>query len=38
MGASVIMQGWIGESIRFFYVDVQPMLKVMMECGSGRGR
>jgi hypothetical protein len=25
-------------AIRFFYVDVQPMLKVMMECGSGRGR
>jgi catechol 2,3-dioxygenase-like lactoylglutathione lyase family enzyme len=35
LGAPVIMEGRIGESIRFFYVDTQPMLKVIMESGSG---
>lgn len=35
IGAPVIMEGRIGESIRFFYVDTQPMLKVIMESGSG---
>ncbi len=35
IGAPVIMEGRIGESIRFFYVDAQPTLKVIMESGSG---
>ena len=35
LGAPVIMEGRIGESIRFFYVDAQPTLKVILESGSG---
>ena len=35
MGAPVMMEGRIGDGIRFFYVDTQPMLKVIMESGSG---
>jgi methylmalonyl-CoA/ethylmalonyl-CoA epimerase len=35
LGAPVIMEGRIGDSIRFFYVDAQPTLKVILESGSG---
>jgi hypothetical protein len=35
LGAPVIMEGRIGDSIRFFYIDAQPTLKVILESGSG---
>ena len=35
LGAPVIMEGRIGDSIRYFYVDAQPTLKVILESGSG---
>jgi hypothetical protein len=35
MGAGVMMGGRIGESIEFFYLDTEPILKVIIESGSG---
>lgn len=34
-GSEVLMEGRIGETIEFFYVDTQPALKVILESGSG---
>ena len=34
-GAEVLMGGRIGETIQFWYVDTEPMLKVIFESGSG---
>lgn len=35
IGAPVLMEGRIGETIHFWYVDTQPMLKVIFESGTG---
>ena len=35
MGAEVLMGGRIGETIEFYYLDTEPMLKVIIESGSG---
>jgi methylmalonyl-CoA/ethylmalonyl-CoA epimerase len=35
MGADVMMGGRIGETIEFYYLDTEPMLKVIIESGSG---
>lgn len=35
MGASVLMEGRIGETIHFFYLDTEPLLKVILESGTG---
>jgi methylmalonyl-CoA/ethylmalonyl-CoA epimerase len=35
MGAKVLMGGRIGETIEFYYLDTEPMLKVIIESGSG---
>jgi methylmalonyl-CoA/ethylmalonyl-CoA epimerase len=35
MGADVLMGGRIGESIEFYYLDTEPLLKVIIESGSG---
>ncbi len=35
MGASVLMGGRIGETIEYFYLDTEPMLKIIIESGSG---
>jgi hypothetical protein len=35
MGASVLMGGRIGETIQFYYLDTEPLLKVIIESGSG---
>jgi methylmalonyl-CoA/ethylmalonyl-CoA epimerase len=35
MGADVMMGGRIGETIEFFYLDTEPMLKIIIESGSG---
>jgi methylmalonyl-CoA/ethylmalonyl-CoA epimerase len=34
-GARVLMSGRIGESIEFYYLDTAPMLKFVLESGSG---
>ena len=34
-GAEVLMSGRIGESIEFYYLDTAPMLKFVLESGSG---
>src|SRR6476620_10912465 len=34
-GAEILMGGRIGESIEFYYLDTSPMLKFVMESGSG---
>jgi methylmalonyl-CoA/ethylmalonyl-CoA epimerase len=34
-GADVLMYGRIGESIEFYYLDTEPLLKFVMESGSG---
>jgi len=34
-GASVLMGGRIGETIEFYYLDTAPMLKFVLESGSG---
>jgi methylmalonyl-CoA/ethylmalonyl-CoA epimerase len=34
-GAGVLMGGRIGESIEFYYLDTAPMLKFVLESGSG---
>jgi methylmalonyl-CoA/ethylmalonyl-CoA epimerase len=35
LGASVLMEGRIGETIHFYYLDTEPLLKVIMESGTG---
>lgn len=35
MGAGVMMGGRIGESIEYYYLDTEPLLKVIIESGSG---
>ena len=35
LGADVLMEGRIGESIHFFYLDTGPLLKVIFESGTG---
>ncbi|MEA2606522.1 MAG: methylmalonyl-CoA/ethylmalonyl-CoA epimerase [Chloroflexota bacterium] len=34
-GAMVLMGGRIGETIEFYYLDTEPMLKFVLESGSG---
>jgi len=34
-GAEVLMSGRIGESIQFYYLNTAPMLKFVLESGSG---
>jgi hypothetical protein len=35
MGMQPLMEGSIGDTIRYFYLDTQPMLKFILESGSG---
>jgi catechol 2,3-dioxygenase-like lactoylglutathione lyase family enzyme len=35
LGADVLMEGRIGESIHFYYLDTGPLLKVIIESGTG---
>jgi hypothetical protein len=35
MGAEVLMSGRIGDTIEFYYLDTEPMLKIILESGSG---
>jgi hypothetical protein len=35
MGAGVLMEGRIGETILFCYLDTEPLLKVIFESGIG---
>lgn len=35
MGASILMEGRIGETIHFYYLDTEPLLKVILESGTG---
>jgi methylmalonyl-CoA/ethylmalonyl-CoA epimerase len=35
LGAKVLMEGRIGETIHFYYLDTEPLLKVIMESGTG---
>ena len=35
LGARVLMGGRIGETIEFLYFDTEPMLKIIIESGSG---
>jgi methylmalonyl-CoA/ethylmalonyl-CoA epimerase len=35
MGLQVLMSGEIGEDIKFYYLDSEPMLKIILESGSG---
>ena len=35
LGAEVLMGGRIGETIQFYYLDTEPLLKVIIESGSG---
>jgi methylmalonyl-CoA/ethylmalonyl-CoA epimerase len=35
MGASVLMEGRIGAAIHFYYLDTEPLLKVILESGTG---
>ena len=35
LGAPVLMEGRIGETIRFYYLDSEPLLKVIFESGTG---
>jgi len=34
-GAEVLMSGRTGDSIEFYYLDTAPMLKFVLESGSG---
>jgi hypothetical protein len=34
-GAGELMSGRIGDSIEFYYLDTAPMLKFVLESGSG---
>ena len=35
LGARILMEGRIGDSIHFYYLDTEPLLKVILESGSG---
>jgi methylmalonyl-CoA/ethylmalonyl-CoA epimerase len=35
LGAEVLMEGRIGESIHYYYLDTGPLLKVIIESGTG---
>jgi hypothetical protein len=35
LGAKVAMEGRIGEDIQFLYYDTEPLLKIVLESGSG---
>lgn len=35
MGAGVLMEGRIGETIHFYYLDTEPLLKIIIESGTG---
>ena len=35
LGAKVLMEGRIGETIHFYYLDTEPLLKVIFESGTG---
>ena len=35
VGADVLMEGRIGETIQFYYLDTEPLLKVIFESGTG---
>jgi hypothetical protein len=34
-GADVLMSGRIGDSIEFYYLDTAPLIKFVLESGSG---
>lgn len=34
-GATIMMGGRIGETIEFYYLDTEPMLKILIESGTG---
>jgi glyoxalase/bleomycin resistance protein/dioxygenase superfamily protein len=35
LGGDLLMEGRIGESIHFYYLDTEPLLKVIFESGTG---
>lgn len=35
LGADILMEGRLGESIHFYYLDTEPLLKVILESGTG---
>jgi catechol 2,3-dioxygenase-like lactoylglutathione lyase family enzyme len=35
LGAEILMEGRLGESIHFYYLDTEPLLKVILESGTG---
>ncbi len=35
VGADILMEGRIGETIQFYYLDTEPLLKVIFESGTG---
>lgn len=35
LGADVLMEGRLGETIQFYYLDTEPLLKVIFESGTG---
>jgi len=35
MGLKVLMGGAIGDSIKFYYLESEPMMKIVLESGSG---
>lgn len=35
LDAGVLMEGRIGETIQFYYLDTEPLLKVILESGTG---
>lgn len=35
LGAEVMMEGRIGKGIHFYYLDTEPLLKVILESGTG---
>lgn len=35
LGADILMEGRLGETIHFYYLDTEPLLKVILESGTG---
>jgi methylmalonyl-CoA/ethylmalonyl-CoA epimerase len=35
LGAEILMEGRIGQGIHFYYLDTEPLLKVILESGTG---
>jgi hypothetical protein len=35
MGLKPLMSGAIGDTIKFYYLDSEPLLKIVLESGSG---